>query len=261
MAGVPIRKAVHLPFSTARTTQREIVELSLLNPAWGPQRIAREIQQSRFQSISPATIHNILAGRGLGSANERAKELYRRHLKGAVLTSLQKEIVRRRVEPAVSWKGPIAADPGSVLTQGIVRTHRDSPLGVARLHVVVDTCDKRTFAMFVPKTAECESLECLTKAIDALGLSVRTIKAIYTDVGDDFTGRRGLPYISFLKEQKIQRRLHETTSNRPNPMANSVWKRLKKHLFEDNYDLCIQHKNRPEGLNLLIREFLLSEAR
>lgn len=258
--GEPITKAICLPFSTAKTTRKEIVELSLSHPSWGAERLSKQIQLDRGCRISRSTIYNILAEKKLATRRERAKALYEKHLTGVELTPLQRDVVRCLVEPVAFWKGSIGKRAGCSLTQGIIRTHRTSPLGITRLHVVVDTYDKRAFAMFPTGNAQHDALECLLEAIKAFGASPATISEIFTDAGYDFEKLSGRPYADFLRESRISHRWHGTTANRQNPMAKSVWKRLKPFLFEDNYARCLHHKDSPEGLNSIIKEFLLPEA-
>lgn len=257
--GMPITKAAYLPGTTGRTSKRDVLELCLAMPTSSARSVSEQLVSERGRRIAPSTISNWLVQAKLNTRQLRADELYRRHQKGYKLTAIQKDLVRNSVDPSIAWKGDIAVKPGRILTQGIVTTHRDSPLGVKPIYVVVDTFDRRAFAMFPAERGARAQIQCLEQAIDEFGCSLTDVMAVFSDPHDEYISRDEInSYPEFLRSNRITHRLYFTTANKRNPMVWQVWRSLKPFLFEENRHLCELHKDEPARLNSLVAEFLAS---
>lgn len=205
--GAPITKAVHLPMTTARTSRREILDLCLAMPTSSVRSIAKQLHSDRLVRIAPSTISNLLIKANLNTRQLRAEELHRRHLRGEKLSPIQRDLVRKSVDPTIAWKGDVATHPGRILAQGVVRTHRASPLGVTPLYVVVDTFDRLAFAMFPAERGPIGQIECLKQAIHEFGCDLKDVRAVFSDPGDEYMScGEGSSYHRFLLNNKITHR-------------------------------------------------------
>ncbi|WP_404827004.1 hypothetical protein [Ferribacterium limneticum] len=255
--GEPITKAVHLPMTTGRTSRREILDLCLAMPTSSARSISKQLHSDRLKLVAPSTISNLLIESKLNTRQLRAEELHRRYLRGGTLSQIQRDLVRKCVDPTIAWKGDVATRSGRILAQGIVRTHRASPLGVTPLYVVVDTFDRRAFAMFPAERGPSGQIECLKRAIDEFGCDLKDVLAVFSDPSDEYMScGEASSYHRFLLKNKIAHRIHPTTGNKRNPMAWQVWRSLKPFLFAENRHLCELHKDEPARLNSLVAEFL-----
>lgn len=251
-----VTRSVRLTATTAKTSRKEIAELSLEHPSWGPKRIAAQLKQSRGYGGSPSTVHNILARVKLGTKTERAAELDRRQLAGAILSEEQQRSVQI-FSPLAGWKWDVGTRLGEILTQDVHRFHHSSPFGTAPISVVADTFTGWAFVCFTDLTRVALTTDCARKAIEELKRTGNEVRAMYIDSDSDFGGGRALhPYTTLLREHKIARRVIEWPSNRPNPCVVDVLDHVRRFLCEGGVAKPEQYRESLWKLNPIIREFL-----
>lgn len=254
--GERLTRAVRLLATTARTSRREIVELSLQYPSCGPKKLTEMLRRARGYNGTPSTVHGILTQAGLATKQNRVDKLHEKFLKGDPLSEQQRRVVET-FDPTVRRKAAKGQGVGDVLTQDVRRFERSSPFGTAQISIVVDTFSGLAFACFAESSDEELASDCLQIAIDELKRRDAVINTIWIDSGYEFGhGRSGHPYTELLRQHKIERRYIETTSSRPNPHVVEVWKDLRNFLCKGGIAEPEKFRECLWKLNPVIREFL-----
>lgn len=254
--GEPIVRTI-FSGETIESTHERIVELSLLYPKMGPEKLVWKLMEYGFPMMSSSTIHNILSKKSTGNRDQRAAELHRRFLTGLSLTPQQERVVEQ-IDPLVRWKDEKGRCAGEILTQDIIHLHHSSPLRAAAISIVVDTFDGAAFACFPNGRSESGiAVACAHEAIKDRTERGCIVQYMYTDKGYEFGRKeRNHCYNEFLKSHGVVHRFVAQADNRRNPYASVVWVELRKFLFDGGVPNLASYRGRVHQLNPVIQEFL-----
>jgi hypothetical protein len=141
---VPVRK--EHPFTTPVRVERRIVELALLSPAHGCDRIARTLAKSGT-TVSGVTIQKILSKAKLGTYETRAAALETRYAQGGRKLSSDQIEFLEHINPCFRERKLQVSAPGEVLCVGVFFLGRFEGPGAVYAHAIVDNFSSYAFAI------------------------------------------------------------------------------------------------------------------
>lgn len=239
-------RAKRLNNRTPLETRRYVIDFALENPDFGPKRIAAELDNYPWFSISSGTVHHYLAEEGLGSRKDRTSRLFELYKRGLALTQSQLECLEK-IDPFVMWgKQWRSQKPGQRLVVGMVRPSFSSPVLNSLVNIVVDACDGRAFAGLgvSHRPGELAPYSYLREVISLYTARGIQVKELVTQTHylyeRNFRACDVVPsFEEYMKSLGVIQRLDGISGTNINPLVKHVWNTLKPHLFGELKSMCV----------------------
>ncbi len=228
--------------SHPQTTPPEVVEkilnLALLHPAWGCNRLEGLLKAEGI-NISNVTIQKILIKHELGSRYERWLALERKYAKEGIRLSKEQIVFIEKQNPAFKERHVESSRPGELLSQDTFYVGRLKGVGKVYLHAVVDTYGSYAFGfLHTSKQPEAAVAVLHNDVLPFYQKHKLSIKAILTDNGTEFCTKEGHPYETYLELGDIEHRRTKVRS----PQTNGFVERFNRTVLEEFFRVKFREK-------------------
>lgn len=231
---LPIPKSC--PHETPGEVKERIIQLSLLHPAWGPQRLSDHLRLEGV-SVSPSTIRNLWIKENLETRYKRMLKLEEE--KNGQEMDLTEEQIRllEKANPCFRERHVESPYPGYLLCQDTFMVGTLKGIGRVYLQAVVDTYGSFAFGKLytskVPETAVDVLYDRVLPFYEAQGLVVENI---LTDNGREYCGRPMIhPYQIFLELHDIEHRRTKVARPRTNGFVERFNRTVLDEFFREAF--------------------------
>lgn len=237
--GLEDRPPVHKshPMATRKEVKEKIVAMSISQPDWGCDRLARHLKSEGFD-VSAPTVQKVLNRKGLKTRHDRRLK-WEEGIRERWL-ELEEKIVGEKIPPSdevvavIEQENPCFRErhekpsrPGKLLVQGVFLGGKISGSAPVHLHAVVDTYCSYAFCYPSRSEGAHAAMEVLQRLVlpfyDGERLDLGTMVA---DSG--FKGFRHIDYYNLLRGYNIPHR--EQNPNRP---PNGFMERFRRTVSEE----------------------------
>lgn len=234
------------PQAPAANLEREILALSLKQPAWGCLKLAAQLKSQGLKISSP-TVQKILIRHQLGLQRQRWLKLEEQHLVNGLAISEQQLKKIEFYDPCFRERHLKIKQPGQLLVQdsfyiGTLAT------GQIYLHTVIDLYNGWTFGYLAHGKTHHGAIAVLEQVVLPFYRQHQlAIISITTDNGKEFKDTSPFNYAHLLAVNAIK---HESTVNKTNGFIAA----FKRAVFREFFDPLFSHIVSP-SLSLLHSEF------
>ncbi len=192
------------PRTTPQDVENQVVALSLEHPAWGCDRLA-ELLEEQDINLSSQTVQNIRRRNKIGTRRDRRLKLEKLYQDPAALLSVEQTTFLEKQNPAFGERNNESSRPGEILSQYMFSIGRLVYVGRVYLHAVIDTYSNYAFAILnTSKRAEAAAAILNETVLPFFDQRELTVKAILTNNGREFCGKKSHPYERFLTKHHIE---------------------------------------------------------
>lgn len=230
----PIPKSC--PHETPGETKEKIVRLSLLHPAWGPQRLSDHLRLEGV-SVSPSTIRNLWIKENLETRYKRMLRLEEEKI-GEEMDLTEEQIrLLEKANPCFRERHVESPYPGYLLCQDTFMVGTLKGIGRVYLQAVVDTYGSFAFGKLytskLPETAVDVLYDRVLPFYEAQGLIVENI---LSDNGREYCGRPMIhPYQIFLELHDIEHRRTKVARPRTNGFVERFNRTVLDEFFREAF--------------------------